>query len=327
MMQLVLDRLDDVVLARAALVKSKGTIAEAAIAAALRPLSPASFDDASWSAAIAESLDRLRRANLVDGGHVTAGAAQAATRRLGLPRVTTWKQIVDRTLPALALGVDADDARAQKRLSDRDQVAGAIVARAEGLWRDGPPPSPPAVADALVWRSLHLAGNPKRTPPEIRAHFLGQLLGTSGGPADRMLRQLAAKATGAVRADLQALRAALARRWLCGMRFDAPAARTNGTSLESFASAVRTAAARATTGLFGDRKVFIAAAWRAVRDDPSLGTLSLDDFKERLIAAHRAGLVRLARADLTSAMDPDAVAQSETRHLEARYHFIDRGTP
>lgn len=324
MMQIVLGRLDDVVLARAALVKEK--VAEAPIAAALRSLAPPSFDDAGWTAAIAESLERLRRMSLVAGTRAAGGAAQAATKRFGLARAS-WKQIFDRTIPGLALGVEADDARAHKRLSDRDQVAGAIVARAEGLWRAGPPPSPAAVADALVWRSLHLAGNPKRTPPEVRAHFLGQLLGASGGPADRTLRQLAARATGAVRADLQALRAALGRRWLCGLRFDGTSQRANGGSLESFATAVRTAAARATTGLFGDRKVFISAAWSVVRNDPAIGILSLDDFKQRLIAAHRAGLVRLARADLTSAMDPDAVAQSETRHLEARYHFIERGTP
>jgi len=334
-MEIVNDRLDDVVMMRAALIKDPVT--PAGVTRALRPLAPTSLDDGALSALIEAALARLRAAQRLDErGKIVAGAAPP---HFASP--TSWKQLVDRTLPGLALDVAAKDARAHKRLSERDHIAAAIVARAHGLWRDGPPPSPALIADAIVWRALELAGPAKRTPPEIRAHFLAQLLGTPSAPPERLMRLLAAREVGAARADLRALRDALARRWLCAVRFSDPAATTASAStrattppstgasgaptLESFAQAVRDAATRATGGTFGDRKVFIATAWRALRTHPEVGALDLDEFKERLLAAHRAGLVTLARADLAGAMNADDLAASETRHLEARYHFIERG--
>jgi hypothetical protein len=41
-----------------------------------------------------------------------------------------------------------------------------------------------------------------------------------------------------------------------------------------------------------------------------------------LVAAHPRGDLTLTRADLVAAMDPKDVAASETRHLNATYHFI-----
>jgi hypothetical protein len=55
--------------------------------------------------------------------------------------------------------------------------------------------------------------------------------------------------------------------------------------------------------------------------------MPLVDFKQRLLAAHRAGGVTLVRADLTGAMDPELVRESETAHLDTRYHFVDGGEP
>ena len=81
---------------------------------------------------------------------------------------------------------------------------------------------------------------------------------------------------------------------------------------------------RATDGTFGGRKVFISTVWRGVREQPAFRDLSLEQFKRELVAAHKAGLVSLARADLTAAMDAAAVRESETTHLEARYHFVER---
>lgn len=52
--------------------------------------------------------------------------------------------------------------------------------------------------------------------------------------------------------------------------------------------------------------------------------MPLDAFKRQLLSAHKAGLLVLARADLVAAMNPRDVAESETAHLEARYHFVER---
>jgi hypothetical protein len=193
-----------------------------------------------------------------------------------------------------------------------------VVARARGFWDAGPPPSLSALCDAIVWRELGLPGAPKRTPAEIRAHFVGRLLPATPGPADRTIRLLAANLAGASRADLRALREALVRRWLVGDDLAATSAAPD------FASAVRAAADRATEGVFGEHKVFIRSVWRTLRADPAFRALPLDEFKRRLLDAHKAGLVSLVRADLVAAMDPDAVRESETTHLEARYHFVER---
>jgi hypothetical protein len=75
--------------------------------------------------------------------------------------------------------------------------------------------------------------------------------------------------------------------------------------------------------VFGERKVFIAAIWDLLRRDPGFA-LSLDDFKTRLLDAHRAGTLELARADYTRAMDPALVQRSETTWDGASFHFVVR---
>ncbi len=70
---------------------------------------------------------------------------------------------------------------------------------------------------------------------------------------------------------------------------------------------------------FGPRKVFIsdlAAAMGA----------AVETAKEFLLAAHRAGLLTLSRADLVEAMDPAVVAASETEFVSQfgriEFHFV-----
>ena len=80
-------------------------------------------------------------------------------------------------------------------------------------------------------------------------------------------------------------------------------------------------------GRFG-RKVFIAALWRRLRTAPSFHGMPFSDFKRKLVEAHRAGLLVLARADLVGAMDPQEVADSETDvraasgSTMAQFHFV-----
>src|SRR5690606_6950954 len=77
---------------------------------------------------------------------------------------------------------------------------------------------------------------------------------------------------------------------------------------------------------FGERKLFIGSAWEALKDEPRVAALGIDGFKDVLVEAHRRGVLELSRADLVAAMDPADVAASETRHLNATYHFIQLGT-
>lgn len=95
-------------------------------------------------------------------------------------------------------------------------------------------------------------------------------------------------------------------------------------SLCRFAAVVHAVIAQlgATAGeRFGARKVYISAIYTAAMlTDHEVG--ELDTFKARLIAANRAGLLDLARADLIAAMDPEAVEVSEIHHLTSTFHFV-----
>jgi hypothetical protein len=82
----------------------------------------------------------------------------------------------------------------------------------------------------------------------------------------------------------------------------------------------------------GDRKVFISALHRTLcqlNPAPHDGAqLTLGELKAWLLTAMRlhdsAGLplVLLARADLVASMDSNAVAESETEHYGATFHFV-----
>lgn len=50
---------------------------------------------------------------------------------------------------------------------------------------------------------------------------------------------------------------------------------------------------------------------------------TLDNFKTELVKLNTSGKIKLKRADLVAAMDPNKVMRSETKYLEARYHFIE----
>ena len=333
---IVSDRLDDLVIAR--LATSAQPPSNPELARATRAFAPATCDETAWAALIADAVTRLMGARQLDGERRAQGGPMAAAARFGLPGAIDWKRVQDRIVPGLALGLAAEDAKGHARLKTRDAWVAAVVGRARGLWTAGPPPSLAAVADALVWQALALPGKPGRNPKAVRAHFVGVALGggTAGstGTLERRAALLAAQAAGAVRADLNGLREALVRRWLQGLSWasDAsapalapasPVAASPEGATADFAAEVRAAAARATDGRFGARKVFVAALWR----DPAFAALPLAEFKARLLAAHRAGAATLARADLTNAMDPALLRESEIAHLDSRYHFVETEAP
>jgi len=71
-------------------------------------------------------------------------------------------------------------------------------------------------------------------------------------------------------------------------------------------------------------KAFIASVWDEARASGAVaGQMPLSEFKRYLVEANTAGLLRLSRADLVGAMDPEMVHRSETVHLTATFHFIE----
>ena len=314
---LVTERLETLLLAR--LSTSAKPPTAAAIASESQRYAPTTVDASQWRERVAACLRGLVSHGLVDAERRVLRADEL-NRRTAADAVARWQQWSDRILPALALGVRADDVKSHKRLSDRDAWSAAIVARMHGLWTKGPPPTATEACDALTWRQLGLTTAPKRCPAEVRAHFLGTYLEIDTSSPERMLRQLAAKLIGAPRADLKALYLALIRSWLVGRE---PAAQPVPHE-PSLIEAVRSAARHAREGVFGDRKVFISSVWNALRATPPWSRLELDEFKTRLVSAHRERELELARADLVAAMDPALVAASETRTDGATFHFIVR---
>jgi hypothetical protein len=315
-MTFVASRLEALVVARAHATRSALSVLE--LVQPLDRFAPGELTQAAWRDRLAAIASDLRTRGVLEPGHRLHDGDELA-RRIGQHGARSWPQLAERVLPALGLGIPADDGKAQARLAGRDAWAAAIVGRSLGLWRDGPPPSLPAVCDALTWRELGLVGKPKRCPAEIRALFVQRRLASDPGPPERLVRVLAAREVGAPRPELRALRDALVRCWLAG--------RTLGTPDASFADAVLAAAGATRDGWFGDRKVFVSAVWDELRKRPPWAAIALDDFKARLVAAHRAGELTLARADLVAAMDPALVAASEIAADGASFHFIVKEPP
>jgi hypothetical protein len=50
--------------------------------------------------------------------------------------------------------------------------------------------------------------------------------------------------------------------------------------------------------------------------------MNVADFKDRLVRAHREGLLELGRADPIEAMNQAEVRESATPYLNAVYHFV-----
>jgi hypothetical protein len=91
---------------------------------------------------------------------------------------------------------------------------------------------------------------------------------------------------------------------------------------------VRAAMKSSSLRRYGPSKIFIASVWEQLKHEPEFAALDDAQFKQLLVTAHQRGALTLTRADLVAAMDPADVSASETRHLNAIYHFIqDSGDP
>ncbi len=363
-------RMQTLVLARAATSSTPLTIA--ALARELERFAPE--PGAGWRDAVEATTGELIAEGVLSATRKLLDE-QALSKRLGTSVAYTWTRLTDWAMPAMGLGISAGPEYRQK-LGDRDSWAAAIAGRALGLWREGAPPTAPALCDQLAWLRLGLGGKAKRLPEEVRAVFLQRELGTTPGPVSRLLRLLAARELGVASTELRALRNALVRRWLergplqaneeataraQGQRAEAAAATATASAAPvepaaiaepaivepaatvepaadsaiaapahqplprpPFSPAVAAAAAAVpAAGRFGDRKVFIFAAWQALVAEPAWRELSLADFKAGLLTALRDGGVVLARADLVGAMNAQLVERSELESSAgATFHFI-----
>lgn len=330
--------LEDLVLARlAAPAKSPPTPSE--VARGLFSFVSFRLSEAEWRRELQEIVARLRAAGHVDPKRLTltesgAGRLAQALGMTTLPPARGWREFKAKHLPRLV------DGGRSPELSSKDPALGVV---AQGL---GVPAtaarSESSVGDAWLMRHLGLRGK-KPTLDAVRAALLARELGLPERPRTKdVLHLYAVKLTGARSAKRDDILEARARRWLettdrqpnATLPAAAPEDAMPPEELPSTPRPVSSkspqgaiekilAAARAPgTARFGDGKAFIGSVWQRLATDPDVGELGEAGFKRLLVEAHQRGDLTLSRADLVSAMDPNDVAASETRHLNATYHFI-----
>lgn len=281
----------------------------------------------------AAELDDLQR-ELTSAGLLTKGKRKALTlteagrervlRFLDLaelPPRTSWSAVITKYLFPKATGLSAS---AAANLKKGDNLAALVLKRKYGL-ASGAGATVNQVLEAIACKEL---GFPEETTLDglLRA-VLCRLVGAASRltRAD-LVKQLPLFETGLKRVNADDVRRKLVRDWLT------QTAATNvpdelrppeSFDLAAFALTVRALAARSPAeDRFHDNKVFIAALWRASQREPNLPRLTLPQFKQRLLEANAQHLLHLSRADLVQAMDPRAVAESETSHLNATFHFV-----
>ena len=328
MTELMTDAVETAVLARL-LVRSKRPPSETAVLKSLRPLfgglDPSLVDRHLRTALSALAARGLRDAETMV---LTQAGKEKAASLLGFDHrraPTRWGELKT-ALVRLALGTTAAAARGPLTAS---KIRAAALASKLGL--ETTSTSPSSVLDAWAAREIGMDGG-RLTVANVRAHVLSRALGIAPLRDPKRIGAVAtAHVLGIPRPDASAVRDAVLRGWFSDKRRTAS---SNGEtrdrvrspeplSLAAFAAAVKEVAREATDGRFGRHKVFIAPVWERGRRHPMLASIQERDFKSKLIEAHQADLLRLSRADLTPAMDPNVVRDSEIAYLNAVFHFVD----
>lgn len=335
-------RLDDIVAARLLLAGTAGAT-RSEIDKALATLGTA-LSKADWRRALATACERL----VADGQATQVGAARFAataaaretlTGRLGLPTRLTglrWPTLRGTYLVPAALGLPAPSGDGKRRLTAQGGLQAAILWSCYRLaFRDYPTLT--QARDRLLWAHLladdTAAGLRRRrsdlgerpfTQAALMTAVLNDMLQTERELAWRSaLAQLAAKAVGARRIEVEALRTAILARALTAPGAAAPPHRADASlDYAAFADDVGQAARHSSTGRFGDGKVFICHVWEQMQGAGTDRGLDLAAFKQHLLEARRRGLVRLSRADLSYLLDPNHVSASTIEHDGDTLHFV-----
>jgi hypothetical protein len=304
------------------------------------------------------TLQELEQSGLLTRSPIqlTAAGCARALAFLELDAVPprfNWGTVQSRCLVPKALGVPSDQ-KARQRLKIANNLRAAALRK---TYRLSIPENSPlgktveAVACQLICERLGI--EPRTNMKELQYTVLNTLLNPSV-PLEhkKIAEQLPGHALGVTRAGLEGLRHAILMHWLENAN-GAQQPLTSPTPVNStvpeprpvepppleprelhldpaiFAATVQAASRSCPTGHWGDNKIFINHVWRQLQQEPNFPQLELAAFKERLNEANQRGLLRLERADLVEAMNPDDVRESETTFLTATYHFllIERDRP
>lgn len=238
----------------------------------------------------------------------------------------TWASIKKSLVAARALDLPAPGPGFAK-----DDGLRAVLLNRQATLGLGAFPTLKQAKEAWTRKQLGMGEKEKVTLETVQAALFRRALGDDPKPPvapKQALDRLLARAAGTPAATLSVkeLRDEVVRRWLDDSLGGAPAPAVQSpfTALDlgAFADRVLTKARACKTGRYGDNKVFIVHAWRALQDDPAFHGGDFPAFKARLAEANNARLLSLARADLVQAMDPEDVHLSEVPYMNASFHFI-----
>ena len=283
-------------------------------------LPAAAFDELRRELASAGFLNQGKRNTFT----LTDAGRERALRFLGiaeLPPRMNWLTIIAKFLFSRAAGLSPD---AADKLDNGDKLAAFLLKRKYGL-APGRLHGQPSTG-GLVCKQLGFAG--ETTLEGLLCAVLSRVTGSEGLKKEQLVKQLPLFETGLTATKADAVRCKVVRDWLGGAAPQRPRPAPEPIPVEPFDLAAFAATVRALghksppEDRFHDNKVFIAAIWRATEQEPSFPRLSLSEFKQRLVEANSQNLLHLSRADLVSAMDPHLVAESETVHLNATFHFV-----
>lgn len=262
---------------------------------------------------------------------LTDGGSRALCSALGLASLPTWAQVRDRHLPSLGLGLVPGSTAAAAAGSNIPMTMVRMklkLPKATSLT---------AVCDELLFRKLGFT-MAKVSLSELRARLLAEVLEVNEHVNAKKVVEKAVKSwLSAGDMKKESLGAALARDWVSGQVTHwlggdvAPSATVApqpqpvsiATSLDTLADAVHATLAQiGAEGRFSPEKVFVSAVWRGLEKERRVSGMTFDSFKRGLVAAMRAGKVRLARADLIGAMDAKLVSDSEILDNGSTFHFV-----
>ena len=290
-----------------------------------------------WHTACDTALDRLESTGAISRRpfSLSQNGRERACQYLGVQEVPdsiSWPTLRDKYLVAKACGLEPSSEQHLRAVADVSRLRGLVVAQGLELPSDAFPTLKQAI-DALAWRQLGLETSGPFTEKNVIRHLLGEdLASPSRLNAEQLRNQFPARVLNASRTDVNEIRKAVLQR-LCGEAGvgnsspPQPEEASPTFDLGDFSQQVQRTADVSTEGRYGNDKVFINRLWDRMRGEPVCRSLDFDRFKGRLTEANHQGLLRLSRADLVGAMDPQDVAESETRYLNATFHFVQADQP
>lgn len=271
---------------------------------------------------------------------------------------TTWPEIRDIRLVALALGTETEAAARQKLLARPDGLRAVILQQSFGLSvrsRSSTARLRSALAVVALQRAFGNSIKGAMDAGEGLSAKAGRLLAgqLAQKPRDfgtdaRLIATLAAEQVGSAQLDADQLRTAILRKFVSEISPatahapSAPAVRAavaapppamrpppvskpsaaSRPDLAGFARAIQAMARERAEGWPGNRKAYISDVWQAVKEGRPEWGLTEIEFKSMLAEAHRTGHVVLANADLKDRRSLPRVQQSALAFKNTVLHFV-----